>query len=1410
MRDWTKHISGCVLLASLLTFFIPVKATNQQPKNLAAKKAEVSKKTNSGRVPEGSSMITMDYAAYLAPVDLHFTKPTLPIEGVPLGNGKMGSLVWIDQSGSSIHLNVGRNDVFYRGSATTTWTEKSHLDGNSKVGHIVIHFPGHPFATKANQHLDTYNGYERIQGQDISAKIVAWEDKDVFAIEITDNRLNPKPIEISLNKVRPDTTLNLYSFRSAFSSQNNQIMLYQLCTEKCNTGITENDFYNSSACVLAIQGRKASQKENKLMVEAGKGKFTVYIGCAAATSSATDVKNSASSQVDAAMKSRFENILSSNQEKWHQFWQKSFIYLPQTHNQTFDKSLDQHWLYYLYCMNTCERGDYPINANGGIFNVQDGYQMWGSMYWWFNSSRQTLTPVFEQANHPELADPYFKMLSGQFTKINKSAIQQWGTGKDAVYIQETFPFDGPEILPDQIANDLKNTLLYRNGQTEALQKFRSARSTWESRWSIHTRISGHHSHLLYNTAEAAQWYWERFEYTKDITWLHDKAYPMIKGAAELYRTHPLTKKEADGKYHTNNLGWAETFWGGIRDGINDLASIRGIFPVAIKAAKLLNADSQLVPLWQEMLDNLAPYPTNTTPEAVGALSKAGEPVYAIGIRPDTKGKGPAGSDHDPRMMMVNIFDMVNTESKLTHPDEWQMAMNTLEGLKVAGRVATNNYDGEPLSRFFGEMARMGSAEWVRKCMAVYQRYWNSTISKHPNHMRRYDTNEQSQIVDWQQEGTLSEGLSAALLQSGAESPGGIPVIRVFPAWPKEQDASFSLRAKGGFIVTSSIKNEIVDFIEINATIGGSCTVRNYWGNGSVDLYRNQAKSETLSGGLLTFKTIPSENIVLVRKGTNPANVKVHLKPVTEKVVNLVPSEPGKSPNYWCSWSAQSYMYGQGAKQIDSILYKVESVPKFSSLYLNEEVLFGVKGWLNNFHQKVKNDLYVVLDDGWDIPVNKDYGYRNFSQLDPVKYPSFKGSKAENLVLLNKKTIEAGWRGIGLWYRAYEPAVDSTRKKSFKNEEMYKTTFWTERLEWSKNAGISYWKMDGGGNEKAYKMITSLADKVAPGLIMEHGNASKDGPFNSYPGSGLVDTGYIEAGKKMLQYSEVMRLHDHSPQLGIPTMLDRMAGILDMPKTKPTKTGYLNCEDEVYIAAVLGGTMGIMRSPMIGLRAGNDPDIYLKGPRNIKKRMDEVLRAVRWERIAPAFGADIMETHIDSRILVDSYKFPAGEFWTSCDDWDATYKSVNKVVNQAAPARVTRGLPLPEVKCDDEPPFVIASRNPNGAISIGTLGRMDAKKGYFFPKAEVTVELKRNSGKIGVFGYYKSLTLTFEKPMKNAHIWAQDLSSDNATDITAEVHLKGNVIVIPGELIEKTGLSNATIGDLSDPAIVLDIRDSKQK
>ena len=814
--------------------------------------------TTAGTTPAASSMITMDYAKYLAPIDLHFTKPTKPIEGIPLGNGKMGTLVWIDGSGSKLQFNFGRSDVFYRGSATSDWSNKSHTDGGSKIGNVDIGFQGSPFASTCNQDLHAYDGYESIQGADVSVRIVPWSDHDVFAIEITDHRATPSAITVDLSRLLATIVNDRYSNAAVQTPQNNLLVLKQVFRSKCDTGMAVNDVDCASACVVGVKGRPATVTDQQLTIPAGKGTFVVYVGSAASMTPKDDVVALASAEVKAALATNFTAIFDSTTAQWHDFWRKSFIYLPASHERPFEESFDQHWLYYLYGMNTCNRGKYPIHANGGIFNVQDGWQYWGSMYWWFNSSRQTLTPVFEQANHPELADPYFSMLSRQFPRINQGAIQQFGCGKDAIWIQETFAFDGPEVLPEK-------------GQPRPNAK---TRSDWESRWG------GAGPSLLYNTAEAAQWYWERYEYTGDQAWLKARAYPMLKGAAELYRTYPGTKLEADGKYHINNTSWAETYRDNVRDGINDLASIRAIFAVAIRAAELLKVDAELAKLWQEMLDKLAPYPTNTTPHAMGVLQQAGEPVFAIGVG----GGNSVGSDHDPRLLLVNVFDLVNTESKRTKPDEWQMAMNTLASLRQAKWIALNKNEGangggaSPLARFCGEAARLGSVEWVKKCFAYQLSYWKTcqdAPTRWINRIREYNP-DGGFALDWQQEATMCEGLGQALLQSGAAMPGGTPVVRVFPAWPNEMDASFTLRAKGDFLVTSRMKAGKVDFIEVTSPRGGPCTLRNYWGPQAVDLYRNGKKSETLTAELLTFATKPSENIVIVKTGTQPADFRVNL------------------------------------------------------------------------------------------------------------------------------------------------------------------------------------------------------------------------------------------------------------------------------------------------------------------------------------------------------------------------------------------------------------------------------------------------------------------------------------------------------------------------------------------------------
>ena len=50
--------------------------------------------------------------------------------------------------------------------------------------------------------------------------------------------------------------------------------------------------------------------------------------------------------------------------------------------------------------------------------------------------------------------------------------------------------------------------------------------------------------------------------------------------------------------------------------------------------------------------------------------------------------------------------------------------------------------------------------------------------------------------------------------------------------------------------------------------------------------------------------------------------------------------------------------------------------------------------------------------------------------------------------------------------------------------------------------------------------------------------------------------------------------------------------------------------------------------------------------------------------------------------------------------------------------------------------------------------------------------------------------------------------NQAIDITSDVTIKGNDILIPGSLIKKIGQMKATEGDFSEPGLVLQIGDSK--
>ena len=192
----------------------------------------------------------------------------------------------------------------------------------------------------------------------------------------------------------------------------------------------------------------------------------------------------------------------------------------------------------------------------------------------------------------------------------------------------------------------------------------------------------------------------------DSTWLKDRAYPMIKGAAEFYRNYPNLKKGTDGKYHIYNTSLHEHLWGS-KDNIDDLALMRRVFATAITASEILGTDEEIRPLWSEVISNLAAYPTCDTPEALGVLDHGdGLLTFAQGIGPTYKYRGSNGPE-SPRLRPMEEFDLLTLESD--NKELWQTAMATFEA--HPGFTAYHEgHEGSETSRYPVYAARFGRSD----------------------------------------------------------------------------------------------------------------------------------------------------------------------------------------------------------------------------------------------------------------------------------------------------------------------------------------------------------------------------------------------------------------------------------------------------------------------------------------------------------------------------------------------------------------------------------------------------------------------------------------------------------------------------------------------------------------------------
>jgi hypothetical protein len=845
-----------------------------------------------------SSILTLNRRKLLERADLIYDRPAARSEeGIPVGNGRMGSLVWTVPD--ALKFQINRVDVYGNDSNTDSFFER-HSDYAGGCGFVDIVFGDlgddvFP-STGFSQRLSVYDGLLELSGKDVTARVLAWPAKDVMAVEITDRRKTPEPVKIDLRMLR---YASQYFGQELETLAANHSVAVQTRSHRATSQLLingdrivlaqefrEGDYINRSAIAIGITGRGvrmkfASETELRLTALPGRGSFVVLIASAASFDPKEDVVASALDQLEVSAQKGIRELVRETSDWWHGFWERGFVHLHS--DDGVADYVGQNYNYFLYLMGASSRGKFPPKFNGMIWNTGGDLRTWGGQHWFANLS--CYYEALPAANHLELLDPVFAMYFGMYDASAVAARQQWGS--KGIFIPETVFFNGLAKLPDEIAQEMQDLYLLRKPWGERSARFRefaatkhphSSRWNWnergnwvEGRWVWTERGAGPYgpvTHILGTTAKVAYLFWRRYEYTLDHEWLRSRAYPMLKGAAEFYRNYPNLKKGADGKYHIHHVNSNESVWGA-QDTDEDLSALRGLLPAAIRAAEILNEDSDLQSAWRELLDNLAPLPTSDHPEALKRIDYKGPRVFVRGLRPAIR----AGAAFlpDANSLPMWFFDLCYLESQ--DQKVWETAVATFSAYFRDG--VTEATPVSVLSKLAIAASALGRADAVRflipNQIRVLRRERETAYRGGGVLANRMTLREGPQALDAQRLGRAAEALHLALLQSAPPNPGDDPVIRVFPSWPKEWDASFTLLARGAFLVTSSIDRGRIGFVELESHAGAECRLRNPWSEGKseVTLYRDGKKSENLHGALLRFPTRKGERVVVVVSGDTP-------------------------------------------------------------------------------------------------------------------------------------------------------------------------------------------------------------------------------------------------------------------------------------------------------------------------------------------------------------------------------------------------------------------------------------------------------------------------------------------------------------------------------------------------------------
>ena len=781
-----------------------------------------------------------------------------PAEGLPIGNGRMGTLVWTTPG--TVEFQINRVDVFAvnRDAGGMTFCLPRFLKGGSAAGaatdhggacaRVSISVGGDAFRAGPHfaQRLSLADARCEVRGE--AVHVVCWvaAAADALVVEVTDEHESPQPIEVKLAMWRePEVTTGGHTAAYAWRKGNGRVAVVQTFREAkhfCGSAVAVS-CPTSEAEILDTDA-----KARVLRLPPGRGTRTVLIASAATFDADADV-GSAAEEILAAFATPESRAEAEERHRrwWRDFQGRTFVRIESPDGRGEQASRDREL--FLYHMASTSRGAFPPKWNGSVFLTDGDARDWGAQFWLWPT--EMLYWPLHAADADDLTEPFFEMYRQALPAMTNAARQRWNAA--GLFLPEVMPFDGPTELPEDVVAEYSAIFLDGRPNTGISPRLAAAcgydlhLSTLLYAADKYPGTYSWISHLASSGAELAVHAWWRYRHTGDEAWLRSHAYPLLRGVAEFYRS--LARRDEDGRWHIHGTNAHEDFWG-VTDSIMDLAAIRGTLPLAIRASEILATDADLRGEWKAFLAELAPYPLGADPRAKALTGAAlADDAWAAGYK-----NAVDGSHNSEDVQLTPIFPFEDWTLETDDAALAAVARRTL-ALVPRHRAVLNGGGLNTAIRSPIAAVRAGAGAG-EELPAILERYRAAFVPLANGFSLFEQITPGYQAHSIEHLGLLTMVLQEALLQSVSPRPGEPEVIRVFPAWPRAWDAEFRLLARGGFVVTAAIRGGEVQTLTVESRRGETCRLRNPWAEtvGVAAETDNGAVPIRLENGIACFET----------------------------------------------------------------------------------------------------------------------------------------------------------------------------------------------------------------------------------------------------------------------------------------------------------------------------------------------------------------------------------------------------------------------------------------------------------------------------------------------------------------------------------------------------------------------------